>query len=351
MIHSVYRKSRQTEKMPVRLFYSKGNRELQAESGPMSTKPVTGFRSPLRAFRDSGGSPHHSQSAKIHTAHRFKGDSMPRIVLLVASICLTFAMVGCKTLTKEPETVAPKAPVLDRVFQTGILRVGMSGDQPPFNMTTSTGQIIGIEADLANALANSMGVRAEFTQKPFSELLGAVESGEVDIVLSQVTMTPARNTRVAFVGPYFISGKAILTRSKSLSEADEPKDINMTGIRLSALAGSTSESFIRQSVPSARLYATPTPDLAIQAVIDGKVDAMVADLSVCLVAALRHPNEGLITIGAPFTFEPIGAALPPNDPLFLNLVENYINILEGTGTMQELEAKWFKNPAWLNQLP
>ena len=171
---------------------------------------------------------------------------MKRLAVLIASLGLVLASVGCKTLTEPEKKAESGSPVLDRVFQTGILRVGMSGDQPPFNMTTTKGQIIGMEADLANALADSMGVRAEFDKKPFGELLKALEKGEVDLVLSQVTMTTARNTRVAFVGPYFISGKAILTRSKTLGEADEVEDINMTGIRLSALAGSTSEAFIRR---------------------------------------------------------------------------------------------------------
>lgn len=276
---------------------------------------------------------------------------MKRLAILITTMALVLASVGCKTLTEPEKKAHSPSPILDRVFQTGILRVGMSGDQPPFNMTTSKGQIIGMEADLANALADSMGVRAEFEKKPFGELLKALEKGEVDLVLSQVTMTTARNTRVAFVGPYFISGKAILTRSKTLGQADDVEDINMTGIRLSALAGSTSEAFIRESVPTARLIATPTTDLAIQAVIDGKVDAMVADLPVCAVGVLRHPEAGLVTIASPFTFEPIGVALPANDPLFLNLVENYINILEGTGLMEQLEAKWLNDDSWLEQLP
>ncbi|MAI25504.1 MAG: ABC transporter substrate-binding protein [Spirochaeta sp.] len=276
---------------------------------------------------------------------------MKRLAALIVSLGLVLGALGCKTSNQDPQKAASNSPVLDRIFQTGILRVGMSGDQPPFNMTTAKGQIIGMEADLANALADSMGVRAEFDKKPFGELLKALEKGEVDIVLSQVTMTTARNARVAFVGPYFISGKAILTRSKALGQADEVKDINMTGIRLSALAGSTSEAFIRQSVPTARLIATPTTDLAVAAVIDGKVDAMVADLPVCVVAVLRHPNADLITLESPFTFEPIGAALPANDPLFLNLVENYIGILEGTGAMEQLEARWLNNDAWLAELP
>lgn len=278
---------------------------------------------------------------------------MHRLAALIAllGLTLTLTLTGCKSLSTPSEKASTSSPVLDRVFESGILRVGMSGDQPPFNMTTRTGQIIGIEADLANALADGIGVRAEFVKMPFADLLKALETDKIDIVLSQVTMTLARNTRVAFVGPYFVSGKAILTRSQALAEADEAKDINMTGIRISALAGSTSEAFIRKAIPAARLFVTPTTDLAIQAVIDGKVDAMMADRPVCIVAVLRHPDAGLVTISSPFTFEPIGAALPSDDPLFLNLVQNYMGLLEGTGLMRELEARWFENPSWLEELP
>lgn len=275
---------------------------------------------------------------------------MHRLAAVICFLTLILTGAGCKTTDAPSDTLSSPSPVLDRVFKSGILRVGMSGDQPPFNMTTHRGQIIGVEPDLANGFADAIGVRAEFIKKPFADLLKAVESHEVDLVLSQVTMTPARNTRVAFVGPYFISGKAILTRSKALAEADEAKDINMTGIRISALAGSTSEDFIQKAIPAARLYATANTDEAVQAVLDGKVDAMMADRPVCIVAVLRHPDANLVTLSSPFTFEPIGAALAANDPLFLNLVENYVNLVTGTGMMEELEAKWFDNPSWLKEL-
>lgn len=276
---------------------------------------------------------------------------MHRLVRWFVGVGLILAMAGCKTPEHVAAGAAHSASVLDRIFASGILRVGMSGDQPPFNMTTRSGQLIGIEPDLANALASRMGVRAEFIKKPFGQLLGALEAGEVDMVLSQVTMTTARNTRVAFAGPYFVSGQAILTKSKNLAQADDTGDLNMTGIRLSALSGSTSEAFIQQAIPSARLVPTQTPQLAIQAVINGKVDAMVADLSLCVVAVLRHPEADLTTLASPLTFEPIGAALPASDPLFLNLVQNYISVLEGTGAMGRLEKQWFESDAWLKELP
>jgi len=84
-------------------------------------------------------------------------------------------------------------------------------------------------------------------------------------------------------------------------------------------------------------------------VMDTRVQAMVADYPTCLLAVLRNP--GLATVVSPFTFEPLGIALPADDPLFVNLVQNYMTMLEGTGLMDELRAKWLDDPSWLSQLP
>lgn len=265
------------------------------------------------------------------------------VTALFAASCSTFAGKDSK-----PETMTP---VLDGILESGVLRVGLTGTQPPFNMKTRSGQIIGIDADLANALAETIGVRAEFVERPFGQLLDALEAGEVDIILSGMTMTPKRNTLVAFAGPYFISGKAILTKSATLARADEPDDINKAGITLTALAGSTSEEFVTQAVPSAKLIGTTDYDQAVKLVIDGGADAMVADLPICVISVLRNPDAGLTTLASPFTFESIGAAIPAHDPLFANLVQNYMNMLDGMGLMEALQVKWFTNGAWLAELP
>jgi polar amino acid transport system substrate-binding protein len=277
---------------------------------------------------------------------------MIRTSLRLLALALLLGLGACSTFGGGSEAdSAPTSPSLAAIVESGILRVGMTGTQPPFNVKTRSGQIIGMEADLVNALAETMGVRAEFVEIPFGDLLTALEAGEIDMVISQMTMTPERNTRVAFAGPYFISGKAILTKSDVLARADEAADIDQTGIRLAALAGSTSERFIKDSVPSARLIATTDYDQGVQLVINNDVDGLVADLPICVISVLRYPEAGLATVASPFTFEPLGVALPANDPLFINLVQNYMNMLEGTGLMDQLRSKWFDDASWLDELP
>ncbi len=98
-------------------------------------------------------------------------------------------------------SITPAATTLDDIIKKGELIVGTTGTQPPLNVTSKTGEVIGYDADIAKLIASSMGVKVRFSKMPFSELLPALEAGKVDMVISSMTMTLSRNLKVAFVGP------------------------------------------------------------------------------------------------------------------------------------------------------
>jgi len=240
---------------------------------------------------------------------------------------------------------------LQQILERGELRVGLSGNQPPLNMTNKSGEIVGLDVDLINTLAQSMGLTPRFVVKPFADLIPSIESGEVDVVISGMTITPERNARVAFAGPYFISGKSVLTRSPAIASAETAAALNRADRRYSVLAGSTSESFVKQVLPNATSVPAKDYDTAVQMVLDGKVDAMIADFPICQLSVLRHPDADLLTLTTPFTIEPLGIALPADDPLLVNLIQNYLNTLEGTGLLMQFKAKWFSDGSWIAELP
>jgi polar amino acid transport system substrate-binding protein len=247
--------------------------------------------------------------------------------------------------------LASDSPVLDRVTKQGVLRVGMSGDQAPMNAKNRTGQLIGLEVDLATLLAAAMDVRLEPVVKPFGQLLPALKAGEVDIVMSGMTITAERTASVSFVGPYMVSGKSILTKSKTLAAAKEAVEINKANLTVTALENSTSESFVKKHLTDVKLVTSTDYDTAVKMVIDGQADALVADMPVCVLSLLRFPGADLVTLGQPFTIEPIGMAISAEDRQFLNLLENYFRALEGLGIMQQLRAKWLEDGSWIAALP
>ena len=151
------------------------------------------------------------------------------------------AMFGvlAATMMMSAGAAASDAPVLDRILKNGEIRVGMSGNQPPFNARSRQGGLIGLEVDLANQLAAAMGVKLKIVNKPFGDLLATLDKGDVDIVMSGVGITAGRSARYAFAGPYVMSGKSILTKSSTLAAAKSADEINKADVRFAALENST----------------------------------------------------------------------------------------------------------------
>jgi polar amino acid transport system substrate-binding protein len=265
---------------------------------------------------------------------------------------LVFVLGACQSIpTVSGEAGAPVPARLQGILESGEIRVGLSGNQPPLNMKDKRGEIVGLEVDLVEALAHSMGLEVRFVAKPFAELLPALEKGEVDLVISGMTITPERNARVAFAGPYFITGKSVLSKSKTIANVDSTTVLDDPSRTYAALAGSTSEDFVKDVLPRAKLVTTPDYDTAVKMVIDDQVDALVADYQICVLSVWRHREAGLSAMMTPFTVEPLGIALPADAPLLVNLVENYLDTLEYTGLLTRFKAKWLSDGSWVSELP
>jgi polar amino acid transport system substrate-binding protein len=240
---------------------------------------------------------------------------------------------------------------LQRVVDFKVLKVGMSGNQPPMSMTNREGGMMGFDVDLAKALADAMKVKLEIVPMPFGELMNALQDNKVDMVMSGLSITPERTEMVSFVGPYMMSGKSILTKNSVLARIEASNDFNRNDLKLLALSNSTSASFVRTVAPDAQLIQVASYDEGVAMVIEGKADALVADMPVCVLSVARYPEAGLITLERPLTVEPVGIAVSKDDPQFFNLVDNYLRAYEKTGVLGKIREKWFNDSSWVAALP
>jgi polar amino acid transport system substrate-binding protein len=281
------------------------------------------------------------------------GPSPPmRRPLPVLLALLMTGLAACRSVPAASPSQAAAAPSrIQQMVARGVLRAGLSGDQPPFNMKTRDGRIVGFEVDIVEALGHAMGLDVQLVQMPFEQLLPALERGEVDLVMSGITITAERNAHFAFVGPYFVSGKSLLTREPALAQVGSFAQLDVAGRTYVALAGSTSESLVRKELPKARIVTVAHYAEGVRAVREGHADALIADFAICQVAVWRNPKAGLLTLATPLTAEPLGIALPPDDPLLVNLVQNELTTLEYTGVLTQLKARWLADDAWIANLP
>jgi len=239
---------------------------------------------------------------------------------------------------------------MERIAANNKLVVGTTGAQPPLNATSKTGEIIGLDADIAKLIAGNMGVKIEFKTMPFTELLPALTAGKVDLVISSMTITPTRNMQVAFIGPYFISGKGILTKTKNIEALKGLAGLNQAQFKVTALKNSTSQRFVEKEAPKAKLVPADSYDQALDMLFKDEVDILIADSPFCALTAFRFPDKGLTAGQDKLTFEPLGIAVT-EDALFINWLQNFMLRLNGSGELNRLTEKWLKDGSWVSQLP
>ncbi len=276
---------------------------------------------------------------------------MKKIVFALVVALVPLCIVGCAHNAGTPLQASSPTPVASRILQRGELVVGMVGDMPPLNMTAQDGRIIGFEPDLAASMAKSMGVKLKIETMDFPDLLPALEKGDVDMIVSGMTITPKRNLTVAFAGPYYISGKSMLTKTETLANIENASDLNNPQTRLAALENSTSQEFVERYLPNAQLIKVKDYDQAVDMILNDQAEAMIADFPICAVSMFRYPEANLIPLVKPLTYEPIGIAVSASDHLMVNWAENYLEIAATVGLLDKLEEKWFENDSWLEQLP
>jgi polar amino acid transport system substrate-binding protein len=229
---------------------------------------------------------------------------------------------------------------LARIQQRGQLILGTSGNMPAMSVADASGNVTGLDIDIARLMAQGMGVELSTRVMQFADLMPALESGAIDVVISNVTINMDRNMRVAFVGPYLKSGKCIVSKSENLARARQSSDLNTPETRLVVLRGSTSERFARELMPKATVLTVEDYGRAADMVKSGEAGAMLTEYPICASTLKNNPDAGFVALSPLLSYEPIGIALPPNDAQFINWTENFLKRLEGTGTLDALGDRW-----------
>lgn len=263
-----------------------------------------------------------------------------KLAALVLTVLLAFCLVS----------PAQAGPVMQRIQKSGKLRVGMDPTFPPMEYKDPKGKVVGFDVDLARMIAGGLGAKLVIVEMAFKNLLPSLKKGKLDIVISGTTITPERNRRYVFVGPYLISGQTILIKNTMPESVRGAPDLNRSDYRISAAMHTTAAQAVRNMIPMAKFMAAKNENKALELLLQGKVDAMVADLTFSSVA-YSHNRDKLVHLSRPFTYEPSGMAIAPGDPHLENWLVNFLMLMRGTGRLDALGQRWFKDTVLRKRIP
>ena len=241
-------------------------------------------------------------------------------------------------MLKSTSLAALLAVIIALPAGADIIRVGMSGGYFPFTFVRQD-KLQGFEIDLMNALAERTGDTVEFSTMSFSGLIGALESGRIDTVANQITITPDREAKFAFSQPYVYDGAQVVVKAGNETEISGVDSLR--GRTVAVNLGSNFEQLLRD-LPFADEIDIRTYESNIeQDTALGRVDAFVMD-RVSSAQVIKESPLPLALAGPPFS--EIQNALPfRNDAKGLALrdrLDAALTEMKADGTLRAISEKW-----------
>jgi glutamate transport system substrate-binding protein len=158
-----------------------------------------------------------------------------------------------------------------------------------------------------------------------------IQNGNVDAVFATYTITEPRAQKVAFAGPYYQSGDAIMVKADNTS-ITKVEDLN--GKNVATESNSTAALAIKQFAPQANVLLFQEDAQCVAAVQQGRADAYVLDQGILVSDASTNP--AVKVVGQPFTQEPYGIGLPRSDPSAKQFVNDWLQKIYADGSWAKL---------------
>jgi polar amino acid transport system substrate-binding protein len=276
---------------------------------------------------------------------------MKRTSVIAALLTLAaVAIVGC---SGGGEATADEGggsgSLLDEIVRRGTLRVGMS-TFVPWAMQDKDGELIGFEIDVATRLAEDMGVEVEFGPTQWSGIIPALLTGRFDVIIGGMGILPDRNLRVNFSIPYDYSGMSIAANASTVPGFTSLDDLNSPDVTIAARIGTTAADAAQKYLPEAELRLFEAETQAVQEVLNGSADAIVASAPLPAYLVVDNPQTLYLPLDETFTKEPIGFALPKGDVDLLNYFNSWITVVEAEGWLAERKQYWFGTRDWADRV-
>ena len=282
--------------------------------------------------------------------------SLMCLLLMLATGAVTFAQSSEPVGTLVPPTLVPVAETGDvdilpststvaRIQETGLVRVGILYNEPPFGEYNIRGEVTGFDADLAREMAETWGVEVEFVQVTRQNRFDMLRSGEVDMLMGAIVHERELDAQFEFSQSYHIGRQAMLVRS-----ADNLTSImNLANRKVAYVVGTEGEVALNawQSRTGLPIQAQPylLLDRALSALFAAEVDGIIARDTRLLRVSANQP-DAVMLLGETILEEPYAIAMLRQDVHMRNLVNRTLQHLltaeiGSTSRLEQLHTQYF----------
>ena len=247
------------------------------------------------------------------------------------------ALTACGNTGGTANSAAEADGALQEIKDSGKLVVGTCADYPPYEwhlVQDGADKIIGFDIDIAQAIADELGVELEVQDMDFDGLIPALSTGKIDMIIADMNPTEERKQSVDFTDIYYTQKDALVIKSEDAKDIRSEDDLKKAS--LATQKATIQEEYLLENFPDAEIQSVPKLNTAILYLVTGKADAVLMVETV----ARRYveENEGLEIADFDVASTPNESAIAvaKDSEGFLDAVNDILDEMKESGQIEEL---------------
>jgi glutamate transport system substrate-binding protein len=236
----------------------------------------------------------------------------------------------------EPQEFEEGSTMAD-IVDKGEIIIGVKYDVPPFGFENpQSGEVEGFDVDMGNAIADRLGVDAKFIEAISDNRIPFLQDGEVDLILSTMTITTDRDADIDFSNPYFIAhGRIAVYEGSDIAGAD---DLTADHRICTALGSTYETTIIPEVAPDSKIEAVDGYSDCVELLQNGAVDAEITDN--IILAGQKAQDDKISLVGEDLTTDPYGIGIPDGQTDMQEFLNEMLAEMFENGEWEAIYDKW-----------
>ena len=258
---------------------------------------------------------------------------MKKLFAVLLAAMMLLAMVACGNDTSDP------TPTPDPTPDTKTLYMATEGTFPPYEYYDGD-KLVGIDVDVANAIAEKLGMKLEVVDIAFDSIVSGVQAGKYDMGMAGMTVNEERLEKVNFSDSYATGIQVVIV--KEGGKVKSLDDMAADGVVIGTQSGTTGFLFASEDFGDEKVKGfTKTTD-AVAALINGQVDCVMLDNEPAKALVAANPDAGLSILDTAYANEDYAIAINKQNTDLLNQINAALAELKADGTLQGIIDKYIK---------
>ena len=259
-------------------------------------------------------------------------------ILVICGACIT----TCCTSSNDNPVVETQQPTVQRIVERGTLLVGTTGDYRPLSYCEADGNYWGFGIEMAEKIAERIGVDIAFVQTSWPTLTADVlaEPQTFDFAIGGITITKARKETMLMSDGYLCNGKTILCRSSEAERYKSLADLDKPEVRVMVNPGGLNEKFANENLTHATIIVYQKNEEIPTQVAEGHADVMITEITEAPWYEQNDLRLAAPLLNTPFTHGEIGVLMRRGQDDLLTLVNAVIAQMKDDGSLRKLHEKY-----------